>query len=176
MAEPLGLLDTIGRLRKWTGDESRESMVGRWTLVKGTDEAEMDQHVVYDARAWLAAGGVLIDVPLGGYLSPLDFGDVGFCTRPKQDIGVTVLGTVRYDLRPGRPPIDLPESWAEAKRCLSDKGLGATIRLAGSPSLGWVADLVRLDNADVLAREFVSAPTAGEVSDLLLHSDDLPQP
>jgi hypothetical protein len=187
MGEAAGLLDTLGRLRGFMDNQLAEVQVGVWTLIstfdpkmhafRMADESSEVSLVIYDPRSWAVAGGVLIDVPCGGYLSPLDFGDVGFCERSRRDIGVTVLGTVRYDwLSPRRPPVELPESWPEAMARLRREGLGATIRISEASPSGviWAGDIVRLSDADVITKEFVTAPTTVEVSDLLLHSGELP--
>lgn len=188
MGEALGLIDAFERLREVLANPDQQVVVGDWTLISTWDDRMLTfsldpvaedaaPTVIYHPKAWSVVGGVLGDVPCGGYLSPFDFGDVGFCHRPQRDIGVTVLGTIRYDLlNPRRSPVKLPESWQAAKSRLRAQGLGATIRLAYTPSLPlvWIADLVRLGTADVLAREFVTAPSTDEVSELLLHSEDLP--
>jgi hypothetical protein len=141
MGEPLALIGCIDRLREIVSNQIAWVTVGDWTLVSTWDVrmhafrldsvSKESRTVVYDPKAWAVAGGVLIDVPVGGYTSPLDFGDVEFCERSQQDIGVTVLGTVRYDLRrPETPPVDVPDSWPATKAHLASQGLAATIRQA----------------------------------------------
>lgn len=175
-AEPL--IEACLRLRKFaSGDLGRELSIGEWQLtISDSFEVPGDRTVVYSYEAWGAAAGVLIDVPTGGYRSPLDFGDVHFCQRSRPDIGISLLGVTRYELRRARGPVSLihPPVLVEIESQLSNRNLGALARIGDPTGTSWVVDLVSLATGDIAHEEFTTGKTADEALAAVLNKvDDL---
>jgi hypothetical protein len=75
--------------------EGTIAVVGKWALVVSEfipDERDA-RSIVMPGHAWNIAASILRDVGYGDYLSPFDFGEVGYLNpRPDPDIGVELVG------------------------------------------------------------------------------------
>lgn len=116
-----------------------------------------DKCVAYSAKEWAVAAGVFMDSVCGRNASPLDFGDVGFGPRSSPDIGISLVGAVRYDWRgpsSRRADISVPSLWPQVRARFELSGHSALLRMATASS--WTADLISLESGEILQSEITS--------------------
>jgi hypothetical protein len=174
LGKAIPLIETCTRLREI--GELRDgdfATVDNWYLHVSSTEPE-ERHrgtITYSSEAWRVAAGVLIEVPSGGYRSPLDFGDVRFCERSEPDIGVSLLGVTRYDL--GRHPsraVELrePDNLVAVEEAYAEKGMGVLLRRDDLIDIAsWTIDLVSLATGEIMdERHAVGMSMEAAVDDL----------
>jgi hypothetical protein len=113
--------------------------------------------VAYSAKEWAVAAGVFMDAVCGRNASPLDFGDVGFGPRSSPDIGISLIGAVRYDWQgpsSRRAEISVPSLWPRVRTRFELSGYSALLRMATASS--WTADLISLESGEILQSEYTS--------------------
>jgi hypothetical protein len=161
------LVDAIDKMRVLERlPENGVVALREWKLMVSSQVEPADENtVLFSSKEWRVILGVLSDIPSGGYGSPLDFGDVGYGERRYPDIGVSVLGITRYDLRgrPGSTPtVPVPDSWEDARTVLARRGFSCLFRLrldnlvSGEKHYSWVADRVSLETGDLVNRDFLT--------------------
>jgi hypothetical protein len=142
-----------------------------WTLLAISSEPSgnpLSQTISYSPDAWSTALGIMADVCFGAYLSPLDFGDVGYTERALPDIGLSILGVARRP--PHRPQIPVLEKWPIVMETFAKKAEGILLRprLSRPGPDPYSADLISLQTGDPITREYAIGPTYDVLLDRLL--------